>query len=710
VSRSARAAALAAVAALAGAAVALGSSTAGPPTGAALAALAKPPVYTSLASQRVYFVMTDRYANGDPSNDRGGLTGGPGNTGYDPTSTAYFHGGDLQGLTGDCTDTKHGLARVKDLGFTALWVTPPFGQQTVQGDSAAYHGYWIKDFLDVDPHLGTNQDFADFVACAHKLGLKVYLDIVVNHTADVVQLQGGTGYLDPQTTPYRDCNGKPFDPARYVRRAFPCLSAANMPRRPFFAVSSDRTAKKPAWLNDPTKYHDRGDIDFSSCSQTCYEQGDFFGLDDLFTEQPAVMNGLALIFAGWVTKYHVDGFRVDTAKHVNSAFFGLWVPKIQAAARSVGIRDFPIFGEVTLTDDIELSAFVRDRGLPFVLDFPFQDAAAGFAAGTTGAKALASRFADDDYYRGPSGTAPTPPTFLGNHDMGRAALQILQHGAASDSKLLARVELGYALLYLLRGAPVVYYGDEVGMIGRGGDQAARQDMFPTQVAEWKTQERVGSPPIGSGSSFDVTNPIEGELRSLGALRDVHPALSTGATIPRLAAGRLLVVSRIDRAPRREYVVAINSGTAPGKVTIATATPSSSWSLLLGSAAPGKSTEKGQLAFTVPPLAAVVLRADSDLPKRAAPKPALHFGTDPLSGILEVASVKVASADPLSVTFATRRGSGAWRRLATDDSPPYRAFVEPGRYRKGEKIDLVAIATATDGSVAVSPVLRVTPRR
>jgi hypothetical protein len=106
----------------------------------------------------------------------------------------------------------------------------------------------------------------------------------------------------------------------------------------------------------------------------------------------------------------------------------------------------------------------------------------------------------------------------------------------------------------------------------------------------------------------------------------------------------------------------------------------------------------------------VLRADSDLPKRAAPKPALHFGTDPLSGILEVASVKVASADPLSVTFATRRGSGAWRRLATDDSPPYRAFVEPGRYRKGEKIDLVAIATATDGSVAVSPVLRVTPRR
>ena len=248
------------------------------------------------------------------------------------------------------------------------------------------------------------------------------------------------------------------------------------------------------------------------------------------------------------------------------------------------------------------------------------------------------------------------------------------------------------------------------MIGRGGDQAARQDMFPTQVDEWKTQERVGSPPIGNGSSFDVTNPIEGVLRALGALRDAHPALSTGATIPRLASKSLFVVSRIDRAARREYVVAFNSGTAAGKVTVTTATPSSSWSLLFGSAEPAKSAANGRLAFTVPPLSAVVLRADGDLPKRAAPKPALRFGTDPLSGTLKVASATVSTADPVSVAFAARRGSGAWRRLATDDSPPYRAFVEPGRYRKGERIDLVAIGTATDGSVAVSPVLRVTPRR
>ena len=709
---SGRAAVAAAAAAIAGTAVALGSSGAsGPPTGAALAALAKPPTYSSLATQRVYFVMTDRYANGDPSNDTGGSSGGPGTTGFDPANTAYFHGGDFKGLTGNCTDAKRGLARIKDLGFTALWVTPPFGQQTVQGASAAYHGYWIKDFLNVDPHLGTNQDFADFVTCAHSLGLKVYLDVVVNHTADVVQLQGNAGFLDPSTIPYRDCHGKVFNPALYVRaKTFPCLSSKNMPYLPFFAVPSDATAKNPAWLNDPTKYHDRGDIDFNSGSQVEYEQGDFFGLDDLFTEQPAVMNGLAQIYAGWVTKYHVDGFRVDTARHVNAAFFGLWVPKILAAARSVGIKDFPIFGEVVMTDDIAQSAYVRDRGLPSVLDFPFQDAAAGFAAGQTGAKALASRMADDDYYRGPSGVAPTPPTFLGNHDMGRAALQVVQHGAPQDSRLLSRVELGYDLMYLLRGAPVVYYGDEVGMIGTGGDQQARQDMFPTQVAEWKTQPRVGSPPIGNGSSFDVTNPIEGELRSLAALRDAHPALATGSTIPRLAAKNLYAVSRIDRTARREYVVAFNSATSAAKASIATATPSSTWTLLLGSTAPVKSSSAGKLSFTVPALSAVVLRADGDLPKRPAPKPALKYGADPLSGNLKIVSIKAATADPLSVTFAVRRGSGGWHRLATDDSPPYRAFLEPGHYQKGEKISLVAVATATDGSVAVSTVLRVTPRR
>jgi hypothetical protein len=287
-------------------------------------------------------------------------------------------------------------------------------------------------------------------------------------------------------------------------------------------------------------------------------------------------------------------------------------------------------------------------------------------------------------------------------------LQILQHGAPNDAKLLSRVELGYDLLYLLRGAPVVYYGDEVGMIGSGGDQAAREDMFPTQVAAWKTEPRVGSPPIGNGSSFDVTNPLEDELKSLAALRDANPALATGATINRLASKQTFVVSRIDRATRREYVVAFNSSTAAAKVTISTATPSSSWTRLLGQSGSVTSAASGSLVLALPPLSALVLKADSDLPKRAAPVPVLRYGTDDLSQ-MRVLTAKVATADPVSVTFAIRRGSGAWQRVASDDSPPYRAFLEPGKFRKGERVRLAAVVQATDGSTAISKPFFATPR-
>src|SRR5689334_12098597 len=133
---------------------AFGTSTAGPPTGAMLASLSTLPTQSSLASQRIYFVMPDRYANGNTKNDTGGLSGPRGTTGFDPTDTGFYHGGDLQGLTAN-------LKRIHDLGFTALWVTPVLKQQTFSQGTAAYHGYWGLDFTTVDPHLGTDQDFAN---------------------------------------------------------------------------------------------------------------------------------------------------------------------------------------------------------------------------------------------------------------------------------------------------------------------------------------------------------------------------------------------------------------------------------------------------------------------------------------------------------------------------------------------------------------------
>ena len=349
-------------------------SSAGPPSGAQLHALSQLPAQSSLASQRIYFVMPDRYANASTANDTGGLTGPRTKTGFDPTDPAFYHGGDLQGLTGD-------LQRIKDLGFTALWLTPVLKQRSVrERQRRATTATGASTSRPSTRTSAPTRTSPTSTAKAHALGLKVYLDVVVNHTADVVQLTG-TSYTD---IPYRDCHGKRFSPARYVTAGVSVPEGVDDAARAVRARRATATRKKPAWLNDPLNYHDRGNIDFGSCSITCFEQGDFFGLDDLFTEKPIVSNGLAQIYASWITRFKVDGFRVDTAKHVNAAFFGLWVPKIRAAARAAGIPDFPVFGEVTLNDAVDLSEYVRDRGLPQVLDFPFQQVASAYASGRNG--------------------------------------------------------------------------------------------------------------------------------------------------------------------------------------------------------------------------------------------------------------------------------------------------------------------------------------
>ncbi|HET7449076.1 MAG TPA: alpha-amylase family glycosyl hydrolase [Gaiellaceae bacterium] len=647
-------------------------------------------MHSSLESQRIYFVMPDRYFNADPSNDTGGISGGRARNGLDPTDTGYFHGGDLKGLAGH-------LQRIKDLGFTALWVTPVLKQQAVSQGSAAYHGYWGLDFTTVDPHLGTDPDFADLVSRAHALGLKVYLDVVVNHTADVVQLTG-TSYTD---VPYRDCHGKRFNPARYVKaKTFPCLKAANMPRVPF-VVAGDRNAKKPAWLNDPLNYHDRGDIDFGSCSETCFEQGDFYGLDDLFTEKPNVMKGLADIYSSWITRFKVDGFRVDTAKHVNAAFFGLWVPRIQKAAASIGVKDFPIFGEVTLNDSVDLAGFVRTRGLPQVLDFPFQQVATAYASGASGARGVANRLRDDDYFRTPNGVDPAFPTFLGNHDMGRGAEQIRQQAPGlAPAALLQHVLLGYDLLYLLRGAPTLLYGDEVGMSGSGGDKAARQDMFPTQVSDWQTETRVGSAPIGKGSSFDVQSPIETHLTQLAALRDKYPVLSTGASYVRYAKDAVLVVQRVDPVSGDSVLVAFNNGAAKAHVAGIVTSTNAAWSAAFG----GGTFAGGTL--DLPPVSAGLFTPSAPYPSGKA-SVGLKAGPDDLTAYWALTAT--VTSPGASVAFAIRRKSGAWQRVAVDDSPPYRAFVDPARFGKHEQVEAVAVARGVGGAVSLSHVATFRPR-
>src|SRR5256714_8922826 len=135
-----------------------------------------------VTDQSFYFVMPDRSETGETANDNGDLPPGKGEgqSGFDPTVKGWYHGGDLKGLTAK-------LDYIKGLGTTAIWLTPSFKNKAVQPEdnSAGYHGYWITDFTRIDPHLGTNADLRALVDAAHARGIKVFFDIITNHTADV---------------------------------------------------------------------------------------------------------------------------------------------------------------------------------------------------------------------------------------------------------------------------------------------------------------------------------------------------------------------------------------------------------------------------------------------------------------------------------------------------------------------------------------------
>src|SRR5215216_2329497 len=213
--------ALAALLTLAVVAVSAGTAAAKGPDHGAQHSLRAP-----VTGENFYFVMADRFENGDTGNDRGGIdSADPTVTGLDPTNKGMYHGGDLAGLL-------KRIDYIKGLGTTAIWLTPSFKNRPYQPEdkSAGYHGYWITDFTQIDPHLGTNAELRALVDAAHARGMKVYFDIITNHTADVIDYaEGQHDYIDQATSPYTDASGTAFDPADYAAAgspAFPTLDPA----------------------------------------------------------------------------------------------------------------------------------------------------------------------------------------------------------------------------------------------------------------------------------------------------------------------------------------------------------------------------------------------------------------------------------------------------------------------------------------------------
>ncbi|MCB0080752.1 MAG: hypothetical protein KDE47_07480, partial [Caldilineaceae bacterium] len=381
-----------------------------------IAALVTAPARNPIENDTFYFVMPDRFANGSTANDTGNIPGDRLQNGFDPTDKGFFHGGDLAGLTDK-------LDYLANLGISAIWMTPVFQNNPVQGSgvdiSAGYHGYWYIDMTQFDPHFGTNAELETLIAEAHSRGIKIFFDIITNHTADILDYQEGTySYRNKADYPYQDADGNIFDDRDYAGTdSFPTLDAeTSFPYTPVFNNAGDETLKVPAWLNNPIYYHNRGNSSFSG-ENSLY--GDFFGLDDLFTEHPDVVNGMIDIYKSWITNYAIDGFRIDTVKHVNAEFWQQFAPAILEHAATVGRPDFFIFGEVYSSNVSLLSYYPTQTGMSAVLDFGFQEQARNYVSGGGAATALQALFANDDYYTDADSSAYSLPTFLGNHDMGR---------------------------------------------------------------------------------------------------------------------------------------------------------------------------------------------------------------------------------------------------------------------------------------------------
>lgn len=636
-----------------------------PPAPPSDAKLAAQPARHDDTREQFYFVLPDRFANGDKANDTGGLTGSRLTTGYDPTDKGFYQGGDLKGLT-------KRLDYIKGLGTTAIWMAPIFKNQPVQGTganaSAGYHGYWITDFTQVDPHFGTNKDLETLISKAHAKGMKVFFDVITNHTADVVDYEEKSyDYLSKGAFPYLTEDGEPFDDADYAGTGdFPQVDADSFPRTPKVTKKN----KVPAWLNDPTMYHNRGDSTFAGESST---NGDFSGLDDLWTERPEVVSGMERIYQRWVRDFDIDGFRIDTVKHVDMEFWTQWATALDAYAAKQGRDDFFMFGEVYSADTNITSPYVTQGRLDATLDFPFQEAARQYASQGGSAKKLAGVFGDDYKYTTDKANAYEQVTFLGNHDMGRIGYFLAQDNPkASDAELLKKDRLANELMFLSRGNPVVYYGDEQGFTGSGGDKDARQTMFASRTADYLDDDELGTDRTHASDAYDPGAPLYRQIAALAGLRKANPALTDGVQTERYAAdGTGIYAFSRTGSDRTEYLVAFNNAGEAAEATFAVGSANMTYTGIYATDGTVRSDADRKITLTVPAGSAVVLKAAGQLAKPStAPTITLKAPATGATGTVEL-TADLDGGQLNRVVFAAQVGNGKWRTLGSADHAPYK---------------------------------------
>jgi hypothetical protein len=264
-------------------------------------------------------------------------------------------------------------------------------------------------------------------------------------------------------------------------------------------------------------------------------------------------------------------------------------------------------------------------------------------------------------------------------------------------------------MYLSRGNPVVYYGDEQGFTGSGGDQVARQTMFASRVDEYLDDDLIGTAATHAQSNFEPRHPLYRSIAGLAQLTRKHDALRDGAQQHRLSqpGAGVYAFSRIDRREQREYVVALNNSEAAKSAAIPTYAERETFRRLYGDGVAKKLRSGGdrRLNVTVPALSAVVYKLSGKIPRsHSAPAIALAAPVPAAAsrGRMEVRA-DVGGSSLYEVTFLARAGNGPWQPIGTDDNAPYRVFHDVAGVRAGTPLQYKAVVLDNRGHTRTSAV-------
>lgn len=349
----------------------------------------------------VYFAVTDRFFDGNSSNNEGGVPGS-----YDKTTNnglnSSYHGGDFAGLT-------QKLDYLQDLGVNTIWITPIVENQTVANSvddptvtqAWGYTGYWTKDFTKIDAHLGTEAEFSALLDAAHAKGMKVMVDVVLNHT----------GYGD-EITNYYNTNFKNED-GEVIRML-------------------------------------RGDDEVVPGSD---QMSSLSGLPDFRTEDPEVRELIVEWQSNWISRYPIDYYRVDTVKHVDDTTWSAF----KNALTEIN-PDFKMIGEWAGAGYGTDTGMLNAGRMDALLDFDFPAQAANFVTGDlTGVEGfLAAR-------NGAIDNAASLGAFLSNHDQQGFVRRLMKEKGKSEDEAKQLALVAASLQLTAKGQVYIYYGEEIGV-------------------------------------------------------------------------------------------------------------------------------------------------------------------------------------------------------------------------------------------------------